>query len=181
MKTCGEDSGQRALNWDSQPPAARDINAYCHKPSSVCCYSSPPCTETAPPTHPSMTSQTRLTAGQQRIVRTCFGKRGNATSRSQAKGHLSPAFSMMEVQFWGWARQSAVWAVREYVYVNSPCTSSRTNSALITSWNFPSRHLGHRCRTGLQGAGMRQSRGVLRLCWGRQRQQGTGCPPTSPG
>lgn len=110
-----------------------------------------------------------------------FWKKGNATSRSQAKGHLSPAFSMMEVQFWGWARQSAVWAVREYVYVNSPCTSSRTNSALITSWNFPSRHLGHRCRTGLQGAGMLQPRGVLRLCWGRQRRQGKGCPPTSPG
>lgn len=54
-----------------------------------------------------------------------------------------PALSMTVVQFCGWDLQSAVRAVREYVYVNSPFTSSRTNSAFVTSWNFPSRHLGH--------------------------------------
>lgn len=101
----------------------------------------------------------------------------NATSRSQAKGPWSPAFSMTVVQFCGWARQSAVWAVREYVYVNSPCTSSRTNSALITSWNFPSRHLGHTRRAGLQGdeAALRCAGG-----WGGSKQGGGG-GPASPG
>lgn len=48
----------------------------------------------------------------------------------------------MVVQFCGWELQSAVSAVREYVYVNSPFTSTKTYSASTISWNFPACHLG---------------------------------------
>ena len=94
-----------------------------------------------PSPHPGVAG---LTGDPQRVARTCLGKRGSATSRFQEKSPLSPASLMMVVQFCGCDLQSAVFAVSEYVYVNSPFTSSRTNSAWITSWNFPSRHLeGH--------------------------------------
>lgn len=71
------------------------------------------------------------------------GTEGGLTSRCQAERPSPPAGCMTVVQFCGWALQSALRALREYVYVNSPFTSSRTYSVWTTSWNFPFRHLGH--------------------------------------
>lgn len=88
------------------------------------------------------------------------GKNGGVTATSRSQEKDDPwASSRMVVQFCGWELQSAVSAVREYVYVNSPFTSTKTYSASTISWNFPACHLGRTHRAaGAQGG--RQPRGL---------------------